>query len=199
MFKQVNTKNIFFLSDTHFGHRNVLNHDRETRRGFKSIQEHDEYIVEQHNLVVGPNDPVFIIGDVAFRSNIYETESLLSRMNGELTLVVGNHEQDVLKNSNLRNLFVDIFDYLELSVEDPDVDGGPQGIALFHYPIFEWNKIHHGWWHLYGHTHGNSDYDKLIQPFRRSLNVGVHLNYMIPFSYEQVKEIMLKKPIVSHH
>jgi len=66
---------------------------------------------------------------------------------------------------------------------------------MSHYPILSWNRAHHGSWHLHGHSHGglmktNQDYYK-----RRVMDVGCNNIDYTPISYQQVKEIMLKRKV----
>jgi calcineurin-like phosphoesterase family protein len=79
--------NAFFISDTHFSHRNILTSGFGTR-DFATIEEHDEYLVKVWNETVGVNDRVYLLGDVAFQSKF----EVLARLNGSLTLVLGNHD-----------------------------------------------------------------------------------------------------------
>lgn len=63
--------------------------------------------------------------------------------------------------------------------------------ALFHYPIFEWDKMHYGSFHLYGHVH-NADLTSYIG--ERSLNVCYdNLGRMI--SLQEVISMLKNKPI----
>lgn len=84
---------VFFISDHHFGHRGILKHEPE-HRPFASIEEHDEWLVEQHNSVVGKNDTVWFGGDVAFagRATKFPAGRYLDRMNGQKNLILGNHD-----------------------------------------------------------------------------------------------------------
>lgn len=56
--------NIFFISDTHFGHSNILNFKREDGsplRDYSSIEEHDEYLIQRWNSTVKATDIFKII------------------------------------------------------------------------------------------------------------------------------------------
>ena len=52
---------IFFTSDPHYGHRNILNF---CNRPFKDTKEMEKALIENWNSVVGDNDIAFILGDV---------------------------------------------------------------------------------------------------------------------------------------
>lgn len=98
--------NIWFTSDTHFGHTNILGfkNDDETylRPGFKTIVEMDETLIDNWNSVVKTGDKVYHLGDVAICSNI-RMASLLARLNGRKRLTLGNHDE--IKGSNLTKYF----------------------------------------------------------------------------------------------
>ena len=80
--------NTWFISDTHFGHKNILEYEREARP-FSSIEEMHEVMIENWNRVVGSQDIVYHLGDFAFgRHNIQIAE----RLNGKKRLVMGNHD-----------------------------------------------------------------------------------------------------------
>lgn len=91
---------IFVIGDTHFGHKNVLQFEKD-RRPFFSIEEHDEALVSNWNRVVRKHDTIIHLGDVLFGKKSFE---ILSRLNGTKKLVLGNHDQyptvDYLKYFN---------------------------------------------------------------------------------------------------
>lgn len=80
---------IWFTSDTHFGHANII---RLSNRPFGSVEEMNEEIVRRWNEVVSPDDSVIHLGDVALGS-IAESLPIVSRLNGAKMLVVGNHDR----------------------------------------------------------------------------------------------------------
>jgi len=78
----------FFISDTHFGHTNII---RYSNRPFKDVPHMNEELIKRWNSVVEPNDIVYHLGDVAMGPKD-QWDGLLTRLNGRLRLVVGNHE-----------------------------------------------------------------------------------------------------------
>lgn len=57
----------YFISDLHFGHRNILRFDC---RPFSTIEEHDEYLINQWNDTVGADDDVWILGDISWYAGL---------------------------------------------------------------------------------------------------------------------------------
>lgn len=53
---------IFFTSDLHFGHKNILSYDN---RPFLTTEVNDEAIIKKWNDKVGIEDTVWILGDVS--------------------------------------------------------------------------------------------------------------------------------------
>jgi calcineurin-like phosphoesterase family protein len=120
-----------FIADLHLSHQNMA-----TRRGFSTVEEHDEHIIAKWNSVVNKRDVTYILGDVTMeKSSPYP---LLDRLNGIKHIVLGNHDrrQDTKK----------LFEYAE------SVAGMIQykGIMLTHAPIhpmeleYRFNKNIHG-------------------------------------------------------
>jgi calcineurin-like phosphoesterase family protein len=120
-----------FIADLHLGHENMAK-----RRGFSTVEEHDEHIIAKWNSVVNKRDVTYILGDVTMeKSSPYP---LLDRLNGIKHIVLGNHDrrQDTKK----------LFQYAE------SVAGMIQykGIMLTHAPIhpmeleYRFNKNIHG-------------------------------------------------------
>lgn len=90
-------QNVFFIGDTHFGHKDILKYEANHRqyreigssRPFRDIDEHDEYLVQEWNKVVGDKDIVYVMGDFCFgRSNI----SIAGCLAGRKRLIMGNHD-----------------------------------------------------------------------------------------------------------
>lgn len=168
----------YFISDLHFGHKNCLAFDN---RPFKTIEEHDEYIIEVWNDTVGIEDDVYILGDISWY-NSTKTIEIFKQLNGKLHLIKGNHDMAVLKNKAMRDLFVEIANYKELYC------GEDKSIILCHYPIPCFKNHFYGWYHLYGHVHTSFEYNmmenlklqmtELYDKPCNMYNVGAMLPYM---------------------
>jgi calcineurin-like phosphoesterase family protein len=123
-----------FIADLHLSHQNMA-----TRRGFSTVEEHDEHIIAKWNSVVNKRDVTYILGDVTMeKSSPYP---LLDRLNGIKHIVLGNHDrrQDTKK----------LFDYAE------SIGGMLQykGIFLTHCPIHS-DELNYGIVkNIHGHIH----------------------------------------------
>lgn len=81
---------VFFVSDTHFGHRKMVAMENGERiRPFATVEEHDEEIVRRWNETVDPRDVVYHLGDVVINRRALQT---CARLNGRKKLVMGNHD-----------------------------------------------------------------------------------------------------------
>lgn len=84
---------IFVCSDLHF------NHDRQFVwgvRGFNSVEEMNEAIIERHNSKVNPEDEVYICGDLCLGGCVEgitaRNQALIERLNGRIHIILGNHD-----------------------------------------------------------------------------------------------------------
>lgn len=79
---------VFFIADTHFGHRNICKY----RPQFSCSDEHDELLIENWNSkITKKNQQVWVLGDVCIKNKYYDFDALLSRLNGTLHIIPGNH------------------------------------------------------------------------------------------------------------
>ena len=79
----------YFTSDTHFGHANIIKY---CNRPFKDVSHMNEVLIANWNAVVGEDDVVYHLGDVAL-GPWTEWDGILTRLNGRKVLVVGNHDR----------------------------------------------------------------------------------------------------------
>lgn len=182
----------FVVSDTHFGHENILEYDR---RPFASIEEHDEAMIAKWNAVVQPKDEVRCLGDLAWYGKKAQMIELLGRLNGHIHLMRGNHDTLVDK-PGVRELFSTIKDLhvLKLKGQGVQVPGGKLYVSLCHYAMRRWYRSHKpDSWHLYGHSHG-----QLLELGNMSFDVGVMLTNWQPCPWESIVARMKEKIAAGH-
>lgn len=63
--------NVFFTSDLHFGHKNIIRFDN---RPFFSVEEMDKTLIENWNRKVSADDTVYVLGDISWYNDEKTTE-----------------------------------------------------------------------------------------------------------------------------
>ena len=86
--RQSAEKKVFFTSDTHFFHTNIIKY---CSRPFKDVDEMNAELISRWNAVVGKDDIVWHLGDFAFGNKNHVSE-ILPKLNGNINLVMGNHD-----------------------------------------------------------------------------------------------------------
>lgn len=183
----------WFISDTHFGHRKLLEFykNREQLAGGtneEAIERFDSAMVERWNSLIGRGDTVYHIGD--FGGGTTESSiKVLRRLNGKKQLVPGNHDRKLVQNAEFLRQWTVVhpYSYKEVSVEG-------QKIVLSHFPMWEWNQIHRGAWHIHGHLHGKPHHIP-----GKILDVGVDGHHLYPYELDEVAWLMNQADERNHH
>jgi calcineurin-like phosphoesterase family protein len=179
---------IWFTSDNHFGHKNIKNFCPSTRKG-ATVEEMDQLMIEMWQAQVAPEDRVYTLGDVFFCDAV-RARSIMRQLPGQKHLIYGNHDKVIKSNKDLRDMFIAVHDYHELHLDGIKV-------ILFHYPIWEWDQLHRGSYHLFGHVHGNTTVPG------RAVDVGIDGELssgdMSLYSWERVNQHLSKKEVRTHH
>lgn len=180
---------IWFTSDTHFGHINII---RFCNRPWNTVEEMDEALINNWNSVVKPDDIVFHLGDFAFASNSRWKE-IIQRLNGHIYLIVGNHDEIRYPGHQTFDLFEGVTTQLILKIDS-------QYVYLNHYPFLCYGGAYRSpqycVWQLYGHVHTNptdsigKDDERVKMCFPYQYDVGVDNNNYTPVSWGQIKEII---------
>lgn len=162
---------IFFTSDTHFFHNNILKFGRS--KHFKDIYEHDETLIRNWNNVVAPSDTVYHLGDFCLKNDQDILRRYLVRLNGKKHLIYGNHDNDKVHSRFLNeHLWESISNYKIIEVT---YRGNIYKVVLSHFPILEYYgafKPHY--FHLYGHIHDINNYDQIYEKLEfKAAHVGV--------------------------
>lgn len=133
---------IYYTSDLHFGHENVIKFDN---RPFQTVKQMNETIINNWNKKVHNDDMVYILGDFCWGKQpdwIY----FLSMLKGQKALITGNHDLKQM-SSNLKRLLFDIKPYKDIADKD-------RRVIMCHYPIpFYVADYSDNCYMLYGHLH----------------------------------------------
>jgi calcineurin-like phosphoesterase family protein len=143
---------IFFISDTHFNHANILkftNYDgTPVRPNFKDVQDMNEQMINNWNAVIKPQDKVYHLGDVAF-GNVKDLHPIMNRLNGHKRLILGNHDG------------FDIGVYQKYFRIEPcwrQFRDMPKKFICTHVPVHVSSLFSNKGkvWNVHGHVHGNN-------------------------------------------
>lgn len=155
---------LFVTSDTHFGHKKILEY--QPNRDFCTLEGHNQYLINKWNTTVPETATIFHLGDFIF----YEKDfNIISRLNGNIILIKGNHDH------NTKKLNIPVYEYLK-------VNYGGINIVLMHYPLHDWEQCNHGSLHFHGHTHGRLKKNRLNR-----FDVGVDTNAELrPYNFNEL-------------
>lgn len=159
--KFVSTENkgrILFMSDIHYNHSNIIRH---SRRPFCSIEEMNQYIIQELKCKIKPEDVLFDLGDMTWRMTPQEICDFLDQIpTKNIYKIVGNHDKYGIYYGSggidVREKLKMVADILDIQVESWRTKKTYM-ITISHYPMVSWNHKPHGSIHLHGHTHGNID------------------------------------------
>lgn len=165
MFEWPKTLACFGHSLKNLGHENILKFC--PNRKFKTIDDHDEAYIENHNALVSENDIVVSLGDFAFR-NKRPIKEYINALNGKIFIIFGNHDKSALMD---RNLFAGSWGRLGHN-EVVEYKWNKEKYVLCHYPMLSWSRRAHGSIHMFGHVHSNLN-ERSFTCQQNSCDVGV--------------------------
>lgn len=176
------SSNIFFISDTHFGHAKTTDGtftypDGTPLRPFSSVEEMDEAMVENWNRVVRQQDKVYHLGDVVINHKHLQT---IRRLNGAKRLIRGNH--DIFRTREYQEIgFKEIYGVRVLN-----------DCILSHIPLHPDNITTRFGVNVHGHLHAHRVMykDKYNQEHidPRYFSVCVEKIDFTPIAYEDLRE-----------
>ena len=157
---------VYFYSDPHLGHEFMAE-----LRGFKSVKEHNEFIIYMWNYVVTKRDKVFVLGD--FTGGSAHHYPLIDQLNGLKVGVLGNHD-DYKKVKRLLEHVHAVAGVIKY-----------KGYFLTHIPIhpkeFEYrSQAIKG--NIHGHTHENR-----IELDPRYINVSAEAINYLPKEFSEIE------------
>lgn len=178
----------WFTSDSHFGHANILEFEKEARP-FKTLEEMHEVMIERWNSVVRDGDTVYHLGDFCFgRKNM----EIALRLRGKKRLVLGNH--DSYPSSDYLQYFDKLYGCAFWKM-----------CILSHIPLHRNQLGSRAFLNVHGHLHSKKVKDSNwaddceaclsyyhnnpdIKEDRHYFNVSVEQNNLTPFHADQILE-----------
>jgi calcineurin-like phosphoesterase family protein len=168
---------IFFTSDYHLGHANIIKY---CNRPFTNIESMNETIIRNHNNRVKPEDIVFHDGDFCFKNtkggkegegSLLRSEDWRKRLNGNIIFIQGNHDNHNSLHTPIRHILLEYGGYSIFLVHNPE-----------HYnKDYDLNFV--------GHVHEKWKFRK--DNFNKILiNVGVDVWKFMPVTFEEIISAM---------
>jgi calcineurin-like phosphoesterase family protein len=217
---------IWIAADLHIGHKNILKYQPEridilALPDDATIDEHDDALIDRWNSVVGYDDEVWYLGDLAMGQR-HENIPKTARLNGRKAIIApGNHDTglwripptaryDIDKIAAQRKLFQDAGWSLPpegwlgdvWDIEDVKVTYGH--LPLAGTPDHEseegrFTKLmleDRGQLHVHGHSHGNQG--RVHGDGLRQFDVGVDANSLLPTRWGEVVSWVLSHKDAGH-
>ena len=146
---------LWFWSDQHFGHKNIIGY---ANRPFENTMDMQTTMMYNYETTVKSDDVCIWVGDVAFQSHNIVNAEILNDLPGYKILVIGNHDFGYRTKELIPYDFDEIHLVLHL-----------RNFIISHHP---WWDVPHGWKQIHGHIHNH----KTNNP--NHINVSVeHLDY----------------------
>lgn len=186
-FDRDEAKRVFFSSDHHFWHKNILKY---CERPFETIEEMNETLIRNWNERVTDDDIVFHLGDFCF-GGVEKWQNIRAQLNGRIVIILGNHDRASLKTAGATEKVYKLFSEVSNQVI---VSVGKRNIILNHSPLLCYGGTHDNRvYQLYGHVHlrkgiTDGDTSRIAMTYPCQYDVGVDLNGFRPINYEEVEQ-----------
>lgn len=165
-------KDIYLISDTHFGHRLII---KFSNRPFKNIKEMQKVLINNWNQEVNKNDMVIILGDF-YAGNRFFSNFLVNNLDGEKLLIKGNHDYKYRYRRLLDTQSIKIYNKIEFSTHG-------HHFILTHKPL---KNVPKQTINIHGHLHRRLISPKYDQ--NKYYNVAVEHNKYKPITIEKIVE-----------
>lgn len=127
----------FVVSDNHFNHENIIGY---AERPYNSLDRMNTQMIRNWNNTISDDDTVIYGGDLTFGS-LDDAEDIISRLNGNMMMIEGNHDDYSAENVSVP------------MVEDTIIQHMGYRFWYTHRP----ENVPDDWteWELHGHVHNN--------------------------------------------
>lgn len=153
---------IYFISDTHFNHKNIIKY---CNRPFADVKEMNEILINNWNDTVSQDDTIYHLGDFAL-GNKEQSLNIIHELNGNKFLILGNH--DKWHPSVYESYGFTVFKNAPVKLDE-------YKFILSHYPIPD-KQIPKDYINLHGHIHDKSLYNGFDKFDSSKYSLEKHVN-----------------------
>lgn len=148
---------VWFTSDLHLGHCLVAD-----KRGFATVQDHDEVLLDNWDKTVKPDDVVWVVGDIAV-SKPLDALAEIRGLPGRKRLILGNHDKAHPMYRDAFKWFGKYTETFEWVTTSARIKVNGTEVLLSHFPyVRDRGDARNTQWRLpderlpllHGHTHG---------------------------------------------
>ncbi len=198
-FEYKDGSNIFFCSDTHFDHKNIIAF---CNRPFENVEEMNQKLIENWNAKVPKNGLVFHLGDFGW-GGYQDYKKIREQLNGDIVLIKGNHDfrNGCQSAAQYDELFLHTSQQMLINIEG-------RKVYLNHCPLLCYGGTYRDpkglVYQLFGHVHSGpnakgEDLVRLQYLFPTQYDVGVDNNEYAPISWEEVNKKIGKQLLLSKY
>ena len=172
-FNEITNKDkIYFFSDAHFDHSNII---RYCRRPFHSTGQMNRELVARWNNVVGENESIYFLGDMTFGRRRHPIDYWLGKLNGDVNFIRGNHDTDIINRATV-------------TPERSGIQYGDYKFLLMHHP---YRPFGYDGWIIHGDKHNNSlKRYPFINQKTKTVNVCAELVNYTPLSLDRLISLL---------
>ncbi len=185
----------FFLSDPHFGHQNII---KFSRTQFKTIEEHDQCLMDNWCSVVKSKDTIFLGGDLCM-GNRDDGFRKIYALPGMKRLIMGNHDPKI--HGQLEAPYWLKLAGIDWAAGCHELRKHGKKILLTHIPVHPCQKDRYDL-NIHGHMHNEhvtmeeTHYDLTDQGYEVTIKDKFYFNVcaehinLTPISLEQILETL---------
>lgn len=181
-FTKAEAESIWFASDPHFDHTNIIKY---CHRPFRSVRQMNAILQRNWNSTLRPDDLVYFVGDMSFGKPSRSPWWWLKRLNGRKVYVKGSHDRGIRLSS--------IIPGVSRVSEFEHVTVGGLDFLVVHDPS---SAIVNGWegWVIHGHLHNTKPFCDFQE---KRVNVSVEVTGYKPVSLARIIDAVLSGPCSS--
>lgn len=199
-----NRKGVFFTSDLHIGHKNVIDF---SNRPFRDLDHMHQVLINNYNAMVTDRSICYFLGDFGLAGSDVMTK-VMRQLKGTKVLILGNHDK---KSNAMYNIGFDVV----LNSATLYIAG--ERVTLSHCPLrgvfredttgmrnsdgtenwhgenrhMQYSVENEGQFHLAGHTHSPNGGKSKVKEGRQ-WDIGVDGNFYRPVSISQVESWIVR-------